>query len=183
MTRLCFVASFFEDIYRTGQIRRYSMLAEAGVGTDLTGLTTAVPDHVVDDIDAQLQLAEKPLAPFRSLPAKAKVCGPEFTGSTDVPADADFVLGGLLLDCKAAREPRKLGREEVYQLAGYLLLDYDDCYRIDRVGLYLSRQGGLITWTVPEFLRRLGATASLSRLRAEFRIHLGKLCRSLPHRL
>jgi hypothetical protein len=27
--RLCFVASFFEDIYRTGQIRRFSMLAEA----------------------------------------------------------------------------------------------------------------------------------------------------------
>jgi hypothetical protein len=29
----------------------------------------------------------------------------------------------------------------VQQLASYLLLDYDDAYRMDRVGLYLSRHG------------------------------------------
>jgi len=96
-----------------------------------------------------------------------------FAGSTDIGgADADYILAGLLLDCKATRAPRRLGREEIYQLAGYLLLDYDDQYGIDRVGLYLSRQGGLITWEVAEFLRRLGSTTSLPRLRAKLRHHL-----------
>jgi hypothetical protein len=172
LTRLCYVASFFEDVYRTGQIRRYSMLAEAGAATGPDTLTAAVPGHAVTDIAQQMRLAREPLAHFRALRPAARVCGPVFTGSSDVPADADFVLGGLLLDCKATREPRKLGREEVYQLAGYLLLDYDDRYGIDRVGLYLSRQGGLITWSVADFLRRLGATAPLPHLRAKFRDHL-----------
>jgi hypothetical protein len=37
---------------------------------------------------------------------------------------------------------------EIYQLAGYLLLDYDHRFCINRVSLYLSRHGALITWNV-----------------------------------
>jgi hypothetical protein len=177
LTRLCFVASFFEDIYRTGQIRRYSMLAEADAGADLAGLTAAVPGYVVEDIDEQMRLAERPLAPYRALPKQARICGPTFTGSDDVPADADFILGGVLVDCKATREPRRLGREEIHQLAAYLLLDYHDHFGITHVGFYLSRQGGLITWPVDDFLRRLGATATLPQLRTNLHSHLTQALR------
>lgn len=173
VVRLCFVAAFFEDIARTGQIRRFSMLAEATPSTGLGDLTAAVPAYVIDDIGSQMRLAEKPLAPFRALPRPARVCGPVFAGSSDIGgADADYILDGLLLDCKATKNPRRLGREEIYQLAGYLLLDYDDHFGIDRVGLYLSRQGGLITWTVEEFLHRLGTTTPLPQMRGKLRKHL-----------
>lgn len=173
LVRLCFVAAFFEEIYRTGQIRRFSMLAEATAYTELADLTAAVPAYVIDDIGKQIQLTERPLAPFRALPQPAKVCGPVFAGSSDIGgADADYILDGLLLDCKATKDPRRLGREEIYQLAGYLLLDYDDQFNIDRVGLYLSRQGGLIIWSTEEFLRRLGTTTPLVQLRAKLRKHL-----------
>jgi hypothetical protein len=173
LVRLCFVAAFFEDVYRTGQIRRRSMFTGATSSTTLADLAAAVPDYVIDDIADQMKLAEQPFAPYRALPPRAKVCGPEFTGSSDLGgADADYILGGLLLDCKATTNPRRLGRGEIYQLAGYLLLDYDDEYGIDRVGLYLSRQGGLITWTTGEFLHRLGATHPLPQLRASLRAHL-----------
>jgi hypothetical protein len=100
-------------------------------------------------------------------------CGPEFTGSADIGgADADFILGGLLLDCKSTTRPGKLGRDEIYQLAGYLLLDYRDQFGISRVGLYLSRQGATITWDVDEFLRLLGSAEQLPELRAQLRRHL-----------
>ncbi|HEU0090437.1 MAG TPA: UvrD-helicase domain-containing protein [Pseudonocardiaceae bacterium] len=109
LTRLCFVASFFEDIYRTGQIRRFSMLAAATASTRLADLTAAVPAYVIDDIGKQMQLAERPLAPFRALPQPAKVCGPVFAGSSDIGgADADYILDGLLLDCKATRDREDL---------------------------------------------------------------------------
>jgi hypothetical protein len=170
--RLCFVAAFFEDIYRIGQIRRFSMLTEATATTSLRDLTTAVPTYVIDDIGQQMRLAEHPLAPYRALPPQAKICGPIFAGSSDIPADADYILGGLLLDCKATKDPLRLGREEIYQLAGYLLLDYDNHFGINQVGLYLSRQGGLITWSTEEFLRNLGATTPLPQLRANLRDHL-----------
>ncbi|QLQ39642.1 UvrD-helicase domain-containing protein [Micromonospora robiginosa] len=173
LARLCFVAAYYEDIYRTGEIRRYSMLADATPATTLDSLLTAVPDYAIEDINRQLAIAEEPFGPFRELPATARICGPAFLGSQDIGgADADFILDGLLLDCKAAIQPRGLGRDEIYQLAGYLLLDYDDRYGIDRVGLYLSRQGGLVTWSVPDFLRRLGATGPVGDLRRRLREHL-----------
>jgi hypothetical protein len=55
---------------------------------------------------------------------------------------------------------------------GYLLLDYADQYRISQVGLYLSRQGTVIAWPVPEFLRLLGAEASLAEMRGGLREYL-----------
>ncbi|MFE2675720.1 UvrD-helicase domain-containing protein [Streptomyces hygroscopicus] len=179
LIRLCFVAGFFEDIARTGEIRRFSMLSSATPATTLDDLTAAVPGYVITDIDQQMHLAEKPFAPFRALPSASRVCGPVFAGSGDIGgADADYILGGLLLDCKATKDPRRLGREEIYQLAGYLLLDYDDQFGIHQVGLYLSRQGGLITWDAADFLRRLGASAPLAHLRAQLRQHLREAARS-----
>jgi hypothetical protein len=91
-------------------------------------------------------------------------CGPTFAGSTDIGgADADFVIDGLLLDCKATTT--RLGSAEIGQLAGYLLLDYDDQYRITQVGLYLSRQG-----TARDQHRMLAAS---SPCMPSHRIHLG----------
>jgi hypothetical protein len=178
LTRLCFVAAFYEDVYRTGEVRRYSMLAAASPGTTLSDLVTAVPGYVVEDIGRQMNLAEKPFRPFRALPPQAVTCGPVFTGSSDIGgADADFILGGLLLDCKATTMPGELGRDEINQLAGYLLLDYHDEFSINQVGLYLSRQGAMITWTVTEFLRLLGADEPLTRLRERLQRHLAA-CRT-----
>lgn len=173
LDRLCFVAAYYEDVYRTGELRRYSMLTGATPATTLDDLLTAVPDYAIEDINRQLGIAEESFGPFLELPATARVCGPTFLGSRDIGgADADFILDGLLLDCKATVQPRRLGRDEIYQLASYLLLDYDDRYGIDRVGLYLSRQGALVTWSVPDFLRRLGATGSVGDLRRRLRDHL-----------
>ena len=166
LSRLCFVAASYETIYRTGRVQRGNMLLKATAKTTLEQLTDAVPEYVVEDLARQMALAQEPFAPLRALPATAKVCGPTFAGSADLGgADADFILGGLLLDCKATRHPRALGRDELYQLAGYLLLDYDDRYRVNSLGLYLSRQGGLITWDVDEFLTALGARHTLANLR------------------
>lgn len=139
----------------------------------LADLTAAVPDYAVEDLSRQYALAEAPFAQLRALPPHARICGPTFVGSADLGgADADFILDGLLLDCKATRHPRSLGRDALYQLAGYLLLDYDDRYRITSLGIYLSGQGAMITWSVDEFLATVGARQPLAHLRALLRDHL-----------
>ncbi|QKW48199.1 UvrD-helicase domain-containing protein [Streptomyces buecherae] len=182
LTRLCHVAGFFEAVYRNGVFsRRRNLLAHADAHTTLAHLIAAVPMYVVEDIAEQMELAERPFAPLRPLPEQQRVCGPVFAGSDDLGgADADFIVGGLLIDCKATTRPHSLHRSAVQQLAGYLLLDYDDTYGIDRVGLYLSRQGALITWPVPEFLNALGARAPLPQLRALLRDHLRQAKHSTP---
>jgi hypothetical protein len=178
LVRLCFVAAFYEAVYRSGEVRRNTMLAEGTPDTTLASLLEAVPSYVIDDIGQQMALAGTAFGWFRRLPRQEIVTGPVFAGSTDIGgADADFILGGLLLDCKATIAPRKLGADEINQLAGYLLLDYDDEFGISRVGLYLSRQGAGISWKVPDFLELLGAHESLPELRSQLRTHL-RACRA-----
>ncbi|MFJ2607949.1 UvrD-helicase domain-containing protein [Streptomyces sp. NPDC087425] len=182
LTWLCHVAGFYEAVYRNGVFaRRRNLLAQADAHTTLEQLTAAVPVYVLEDIAEQMELAERPFAPLRRLPDEQRVCGPVFAGSSDLGgADADFIVGGLLIDCKATTRPHTINRPAVQQLAGYLLLDYDDAYGIDRVGLYLSRQGALITWSVPEFLTALGARVPLAELRTLLRNHLRRPRRSAP---
>jgi len=173
LTRLCFVASFFEDVYRTGEIAQNSMLQGVSPSTDLRTLAKAVPAYAVADIAAQMELAQPVFAPFRALPQPLIKCGPAFAGSTDIGgADADFIIDGRLLDCKATTTPTRLGSTEIGQLAGYLLLDYDSQYQITQVGLYLSRHGTAIAWPVPEFLRLAGAREPLPQLRGRLREYL-----------
>jgi len=185
LTRLCHVAGFYEAVYRNGVFaRRRSLLAHADTRTTLDQLTAAVPVYVLDDIAEQMELAEQPFAPLRQLPDDQRVCGPVFTGSSDLGgADADFIVGGLLIDCKATTRPHTINRSAVQQLAGYLLLDYDDTYAINQVGLYLSRQGALITWSVPDFLNALGARVPLPQLRTLLRDHLRQAQRSASKEL
>lgn len=76
--RRCFLAAFFEDIYRTGEIRRFSMFADATPTTGMDDLVAAVPNYVIDDIASQMKLADNSLASLRALPQPARVCGPVF---------------------------------------------------------------------------------------------------------
>ncbi|MFF7098260.1 hypothetical protein ACFY9A_38680 [Streptomyces rubradiris] len=168
LIRLCHVASSFEAIFRHCGWMRGNSLGLCAPDATLDDLVAAVPDYVVDDIRQQMQLAAHP-GPFenmRRLPASARVCGPVFDGSLQVGgADADFILDGALIDCKATIRPERISRAEIYQLAGYLLLDYSDTHAISSVALYLSRQGALIDWSVEDFLNLLGGRHELPALR------------------
>ncbi|MGW7003693.1 UvrD-helicase domain-containing protein [Streptomyces sp. NPDC054933] len=175
LNRLCFVAAFYERIFRSGRLGEGGLFEGATAHTRLSHLVEAVPPYVVADLAAQARIAEERFADLCALPKDKREVGPVFAGSGDIGgADADYILDGLLLDCKATVHPRTIGEAEFWQLAGYLLLDYDDRFGIDRVGLYLSRQGGLITWSVPEFLTKLGTSTTLAELRAEFEKKLTK---------
>ncbi|MFE5398659.1 hypothetical protein ACFQ9U_29390 [Streptomyces sp. NPDC056568] len=168
LIRLCHVASSFEAIFRHCGWMRGNTLGLCTPEATLDDLTDAVADYVVDDIRQQMELASRP-GPFekmRLLPATARVCGPVFDGSLQVGgADADFILDGALIDCKATIRPERINRAEIYQLVGYLLLDYSDAHAISSVALYLSRQGALIDWSVEDFLGLLGARHELPALR------------------
>lgn len=95
--------------------------------------------------------------------------GPTFSGAK-ITADAGLVVDGLLIDFKSARHPLKeMSQRTAWQLTGYLLLDTADRYRIDTVGLYLSRSGVLTSWPVDDFLALLGACRrDLTELRGVF---------------
>jgi hypothetical protein len=138
-----------------------------GPGFTVNELLETVPGYAVEDLVAQAEVASVALGELRAAcPPRHAHAGPDFTGSPDVgDADADLILGGLLIDVKGTVTPSRLRKPEFYQLLGYALLDYDDEYGIDRLGFYLSRFGRLITWPLGEYLGMLGGRGPIGELR------------------
>ncbi len=167
LARFCYAMTWFEEVYRTRRLWPGTPLGDAGPGLTVEELLAVVPAYAVEDLVTQAQLASKALGGLRAACPAAQVhAGPDFAGSPDVGgADADLIVGGLLIDVKGTVTPSRLRKPEFYQLLGYALLDYDDEYRINALGFYLSRFGRLITWTVEEYLELLGARETVSQLR------------------
>jgi hypothetical protein len=167
LLRICYAMSWFEAVYRTRRLWPGTPLGEATPDLDLNTVIASVPGYAVTDLAAQVRLAADALGPLRAAyPPRDVHTGITFAGSLDVGgADADLIIGDLLLDLKATAIATKARREDFLQLIGYVLLDYDDRYGIARMGIYLTRFGTLITWAVKEFLDLLGARRSLAELR------------------
>ncbi|MFB6819702.1 hypothetical protein ACFCV8_34760 [Streptomyces sp. NPDC056347] len=175
LARMLIAAAWFQVLARTPIGFAFTPLAKAAL--DDPGAFTftrllELPDRdLVADVTNQLHAAAH--GPLEVLRARTRpddcVGGPTFAGA-QITADADLVVDGLLLDFKSARRPlTEMSQRTAWQLTGYLLLDAADRYRIDTVGLYLSRSGVLTSWAVEDFLALLGACRrDLTELRGVF---------------
>ncbi|MFI7709227.1 hypothetical protein [Nonomuraea sp. NPDC049480] len=144
--------------------------AFASPGTFTLTTLLALPHHdLVRDTVAQVQAAsDGPLGQLRHA-TTPEMClpGPTFDGSAYVSADADLIVDGLLIDFKSTRRTERFPLPMILQLLGYTLMDFADRYRIDRVGVCLTRAGALIHWPIEDYLALLGARRrDLTELRA-----------------
>ncbi|MGW5263398.1 hypothetical protein ACWEQG_20690 [Microbispora sp. NPDC004025] len=113
---------------------------------------------LVNDLLAQLHAAEdSPLDQLRAQCAEDTcLSGPVFEGSALISADADLIADGILIDFKSTRNVHIFSQATIQQLLGHVLLDLNDQYSIDSVGVYLTRAAALITWPVDRYLALLG---------------------------
>ena len=79
---------------------------------------------------------------------------PHFTGASLVGgADGDWFIDDTLFDCKVVDTIRAPWlRKVLMQLLGYLILDLDNDYQAQRIGIWLPRQATVKTWTIEEIL-------------------------------
>jgi hypothetical protein len=144
--------------------------------TTLNELLARTPEATVEDVAALLAMAHAEWAWLRGQPF---VPNPTFPLSATLGgADADWVLGGTLYECKASTQDRPLERKHMLQLLGYLLLDTEDALGITRVGFVLPRQRAIIQRSVIALLQDLGATDDLPDLLARFAAVVGALPRA-----
>jgi hypothetical protein len=120
-----------------------------------------------------MKLSQMAHARWKDVLGTQKRLNPTFEGSADVGgADADLIVGRCLWDVKTTVLPA-IERQTLYQLLGYLLLDYSDKHRIREVGFYFSRQGAFKKWPIGELLHSLSegrySEVSLPTLRKHFR--------------
>ncbi|MDE0698390.1 MAG: hypothetical protein OXH76_21435 [Boseongicola sp.] len=167
LARCCLILAVFESIRRSGRAQLPEFL-EVNVPGDAEGLLGAVPQPWADDV-AELAIS------FRHRHADwhgtEAVLNPEFEGSRDVGgADGDLVVNGCLWDLKTTLKKRAEGTW-LYQLLGYVLLDYEDRHAIDHVGLQFPRQAASVHWPLQELADELSGTpdVSIAAMRQEIR--------------
>jgi hypothetical protein len=98
------------------------------------------------------------------------VIGPTFTGSEFIHADADLIASGLLVELKTTAKKPSLGVVDLFQTIGYALLDFDDEYHIDTVGIFNARHAYLATWSLGPLLEKLADhPVTLNAARTQFR--------------
>ncbi|GAB4528488.1 MAG: hypothetical protein OHK0046_47360 [Anaerolineae bacterium] len=95
---------------------------------------------------------------------------PTFDGSELVGgADADWIIDGCLYDCKTTRKQQPITAYEVLQLAGYVLLDFSDMYKLTHAGWYLPRYNVVYRFPLDNLFLNLEAS------RESLRKHLMRL--------
>lgn len=169
LDRICYVMACYESVYRTGHLLPNSPLGEAAPNLTARDLLRAVPGCAVDDMQAVLKLADASLTGIRDgCPPDRVHTGPSLAGSADVGgADVDLIADDLLVEFRSTQTPSQLGKRDFYQVLGYAILDYGDRYGIRRLGIYLSRFGRLVTWTLEDLLTLLGSRLPLGDLREQ----------------
>ena len=169
LDRYCVVLSYFEQVFRSSAYLQ-GPLMQPTVKQSIAELLALPQDAWLNDMSEMVSLFFDRYQPLLSRP---HILNPTFAGSLDIGgADADLVVDGCLIDIKTTISPQ-IKADFLYQLAGYLLLDYDDALHINAVAIYLARQGILFAWPVADFLQKLTEEdVSLIKLRREFQVLL-----------
>ena len=167
LARCCYVLALFENVARSGRAAE-SPLVLGDRKTTVSELLSIPENQWVDDLCQMSSLFYERCKEHLSGTA---ILNPKFEGSRDVGgADADIILSSCLIDIKTTVNPRVTG-DWLYQLLGYVLLDYGDQYRLDSVGVYLTRQGVLLQWPLNWLMSHLIGSPSppLEELRRSFK--------------
>jgi hypothetical protein len=167
LARYCFVLALFEEVDRNRSYRS-SPLVFPRLRKSVDDLLVIPREEWIDDLCRLIALFHEGYAHLLSLPY---VLNPAFQGCADIgPADADLIVDGCLIAIKPDVE-QWVQSTWLRHLAGCVLLDYDDVFHINSVGIYMVRRGKLVSWPLDEFLRLLTGRAAIDIVcfRKEFR--------------
>lgn len=130
-------------------------------------------ERLLADVDARIagDLAALSRAFLETMPEVAAapdiVVGGNPIGAVHVGgADFDFVADGTLHEVKTTTNPGRVAIEALRQMIGYLLLDWDDAFRIRRLGLILPRQRTKVVYDVADLLGGKDLAEMRQRMRA-----------------
>jgi hypothetical protein len=168
LDRYCIVLTYFEQVFRSSAYLQGPLMQPA-MKRSVEELLALPADTWLDDLGALFNLFYNR---YQELLNRPHVLNPTFAGSGDVGgADADMVVDGCLIDIKTSISPQ-IKADYLYQLAGYVLLDYADALHLNAVGIYMARQGILFAWPISTFLQKLTSDedVSLAKLRQEFQV-------------
>ena len=161
------VFAWCESIYRAGVRAIRSSLGERlSAARNVDEVYDSIPPLMLDlRIVNQRQIKHWRL---RMKHGAFFVSNPSFSGDFLVGgADGDWFIDDTLFDCKVKDTiTAPWVRKTLMQLLGYLILDLDNDYQAQRIGVWLPRQATVKTWTIEEILGR-DANTILAKARVD----------------
>ncbi len=169
VARGCWALALATELFRAGPMALDGPLGHLPYPTTVDNLLDLAPPAAISQLSKLRVVFETVLLPELAPRHGAWVLGPTFAGSRLMAADADLVAAGLLLELKTYKT-LSLGLHDVLQVVGYALLDFDDEYRIDTLGLFNARYAKLATWRLYDLLHELaGYSVDVPKVRDDFR--------------
>lgn len=167
LARYCYVLALYEQCFRALFTEEWPIV-RLGANATLEELIATAPESVFTDIDFMADLFIT--TQQEMLTASSVVLNPSFGISSFQlgGADADLILDGRLIDIKTKKNA-SVDLADLWQLLGYALSDYDDEYQIREVGIYFSRHGLQIAWSLDVLMDLMaGMPKSLPDVRKRF---------------
>jgi len=175
--RACWGLALLTEVYRRGpDIAAIGPIGRLPDGS-ARSLLDAAPDAGLTQLAALQGVMESALLPAIASRQGLWALGPVFAGSQIMPGDADLVAGGLLTELKTTTKKPSLGVTDLWQILGYVFMDYVDGFAVTDVALFSARYGYLAQWNLDVLLPLLaGRPVTAAALRAEFQALL-EACR------
>lgn len=175
LNRGCWALALATELFRAGEAALNGPLGRLSYPARPSDLLKLAPPAAIRQLTDIRAVFETALLPKLVARRGTWALGPTFTGSQLIPADADLVAAGLLLELKVYKD-LSLHLTDVLEMVGYALLDFDDEYRIDTLGLFSARFAKLATWPLGDLLNELaGHTVDVASVRDDFRGVLTRL--------
>lgn len=172
LNRACWVLALLTEAFRGGAgVAVLGPLGRfRGRAVSAAELLGSASEAALRQLAQFRQVYEATLLPSLASRQGQWAIGPTFTGSEFIHADADLIAAGLLLDLKTTAKKPSLGVVDLFQVIGYALLDFDDEFSIDTVGIFNARYAHLATWSLGPLLEELADhPVTLAATRAQFR--------------
>ena len=160
--RASWALALLTEIYRSpfawtdGPVNPILLAEGATLKSSVSALLALTPDSAVEQLNELREVAEASLIPQLKTPVNLE---PDLLGSILIPATADIIAGGVLVDMKVqlGLPNSKTGVRSdemtiltVHQLIGYTLLDLNNDHKLEHLGIYSARYGALTTWPIQE---------------------------------
>lgn len=149
--RHCYIAAQMETIFRSGIVPRF--VCETKLNNE-EEILSSVPNTCVKDMASIFRSFLK-IASSHFADQSKIVTNPKFDGSYIVGgADGDLIYDGCLIEFKTYKDD-KLSGEMFHQLLGYYLLDINNSYNINSIGIYSARYAKLYKFPIDEIVQFL----------------------------
>lgn len=161
LARACWVFALFTEVFRVGGLAPGSPLAQVGpADIDPDSLLAIASENEVDELVAFSDTAAEALCATVSAMPEPWFVGPTFAASALMPADADLVAGGTLIELKTnlgakqkdGSRQAELTLSTLRQLVAYVLHDTDDRFELDGLAVYDARYRYFRRWDLRHLL-------------------------------